>query len=315
MEPTAVTDPLSWPDVIDLQFLGRAGRIAAGAIRTPAGALVVDPGPATCLPVLLDGLAASGIAPEGLHGLLLTHIHLDHAGATGAIVRRYPHVMVYVHARGARHLEDPAKLVASAARLYGDQMDRLWGEFVSVPPANIVVPQDGDVLDVGGAGFDVAYTTGHASHHACYRDRRSGVVYAGDTGGIRVGPSVYVLPPTPPPDIDVQAWHASIGRLRAWAPSAVFVTHFGLYRDAAAHLDALGDELDAWDRIAGEILDGVPAGDRAQRFAHQVRARIRQRVGSDEAESYREVISLEDCWSGLERAWQQRRSRGGTDGH
>ena len=275
-----MNDSSAWPRVVDLQFLGRPGRISAGAIDTPAGVLVVDPGPASCLPALVGGLAALGCAPRDLHGLLLTHIHLDHAGAAGTIVRQHPHVKVYVHGRGAPHLVDPAKLLASATQLYGDQMDRLWGEFAAVPTANLVVPADGAVLDVGGARFDVAYTAGHASHHACYRDRRSGVVFAGDTGGIRVGPSPYVLPPTPPPDIDVRAWQVSLARVRAWEPSGVFISHFGLYRDAAAHLDALGRELDAWDqnrrddsrrRSAGRADVGVCGGGS--------RARPRERLG------------------------------------
>jgi glyoxylase-like metal-dependent hydrolase (beta-lactamase superfamily II) len=302
-----MSEATSWPRVIDLQFLGHRGRIAAGAIQTPAGAVVIDPGPASCLPALVRGLAALDITPLDLHGLLLTHIHLDHGGAAGAIVRQYPHVKVYVHDRGAPHLADPAKLLASATRLYGDQMDRLWGEFAAVPEANLVVPADGDVLDLGGALFDVAYTAGHASHHVCYRDRRSGVVYAGDTGGIRVGPSPYVLPPTPPPDIDVRAWQASLARLRAWEPSGVFVTHFGLYRDAAAHLDALSRELDAWDELAGTIVDDVSEESRMSTFVAAVRERVRQRVSAEEAASYRESMSLEDCWAGLERYWKKQR--------
>ena len=300
-----MSDASSWPQVVDLRFLGRGGRISAGAIHTPAGVLLVDPGPASCLPALVGGLAAIGIVPRDLHGLLLTHIHLDHAGAAGTIVRQHPHVRVYVHGRGAPHLADPTKLVASAARLYGDQMDRLWGEFAAVPAANLDVPADGDVLDFGGALFDVAYTAGHASHHLCYRDRRSGVVYAGDTGGIRVGPSPYVLPPTPPPDIDVRAWQASIARVRAWQPTGVFVTHFGLYRDADAHFDALSLELDVWDDLAGTILAGVAPESRMSTFVEAVRERVRQRVSAEEAESYRNSMSLEDCWAGLERYWQK----------
>ena len=309
-----MTDASSWPGVIDLQFLGYPGRIAAGVIETPAGAIVVDPGPASCLPALLGGLASLGLTPDGLHGIFLTHIHLDHGGAAGSLVRRHPHLKVYVHAKGAPHLVDPARLLASATRLYGDQMGRLWGEFAAVPDGNLAVPADGDVLDLGGARFDVAYTPGHASHHVCYRDRRSGVIYAGDTGGIRVGPSPYVLPPTPPPDIDVRAWQASIARLRGWEPSAVFVTHFGLHRDAGAHLGALGDELDAWDGLAGAILAGGPTESRLSRFIEAVRARIGERVTPAEAEAYRHSMSLEDCWAGLERYWMKGRNGGGSDG-
>jgi glyoxylase-like metal-dependent hydrolase (beta-lactamase superfamily II) len=309
-----MSDASPWPHVVDLRFLGRAGRIAAGAIPTPAGVLVVDPGPASCLPALLAGLDAMGVAPRDVHALLLTHIHLDHGGAAGTIVRRHPRVKVYVHPKGAPHLTDPAKLLASATRLYGDQMDRLWGEFAAVPAANLVVPVDGEALDFGGARFEVGYTAGHASHHLCYLDRRSGVAYAGDTGGIRVGPSPYVLPPTPPPDIDVRAWQASIARVRAWDPSGVFVTHFGLYRDAAAHFDALSGELDAWERLVGTILADAPAEARLSRFIASVRERVRDRVSAEEAESYRESMSLEDCWAGLERYWRKHRNPGGGDG-
>jgi glyoxylase-like metal-dependent hydrolase (beta-lactamase superfamily II) len=307
-------DASPWPRVVDLKFLGRAGRIGTGVVPTPAGALVVDPGPASCLPTLVGGLAGLGLAPGDVHAVLLTHIHLDHGGAAGTIVARYPHVKVYVHARGAPHLSDPSKLLASATRLYGDQMDRLWGEFAAVPASSLVIPADGDVLNFGGALFDVAYTPGHASHHVCYRDRRSGVVYAGDTAGIRVGPSPFVLPPTPPPDIDVRSWQASLARLRAWEPAGVFVTHFGLYRDAGAHLDALSRELDAWDDLVGRILADVPAETRAAAFAEAVRERVRQRVSADEVEAYRESISLGDCWAGLERYRAGLRNRGGADG-
>jgi glyoxylase-like metal-dependent hydrolase (beta-lactamase superfamily II) len=304
----------AWPRALDLQFLGRRGRIAAALIEAPGGALIVDPGPTSCLGALLGGLADAGVAPADVHGLLLTHIHLDHAGAAGTIVHRYPHVKVYVHARGAPHLADPARLLASATRLYGDDMDRLWGEFAPVPSANLVVPADGGVLVAGGAAFDVAYTTGHASHHVCYRDHRSGVVYAGDTGGIRVGPSPYVLPPTPPPDIDIRAWQQSLARLRAWEPAGIFVTHFGLHRDAAVHLDVLRRELDAWDDLAGRILAGVAPGDRLSAFVDAVRSRIRARVTDEEVQAYDESMSLEDCWAGLERYWTKVRSQGDANG-
>lgn len=297
----------SLPIVVDLEFLGRPGRIAAGVIRTPVGALIVDPGPASCLPRLAYGLSGHRIEPQDLHGILLTHIHLDHAGAAGTLVRRHPHLKVYVHERGAPHLVDPSRLLASAGRLYGEDMDRLWGEFAPVPAANLHIPAEGEVLAFGDIEIDVAYTRGHASHHVCYRDRNSGIVFAGDTGGIRVGPSVYVLPPTPPPEIDVAAWHASVVRLRAWRPSGVFITHFGLHRDAEAHLDALTLELDAWDRLAEEILSGDgDEGTRSRQFVESIRGRIRQRVTRDEAAAYRDAMSLEDCWAGLARYRQKK---------
>jgi len=171
-------------------------------------------------------LATLGVEPGDLHGVLLTHIHLDHGGAAGTLVRQHPWMKVYVHGRGAPHLVDPAKLLASATRLYGDQMDRLWGEFAPVPAGNIVVPADGGVIDVGGAAFDVAHTAGHASHHVCYRDRRSGVVYAGDTGvsGSARAPTSCRRPPARHRRARVAGEPRHAARMGA---CGVFVTHFG----------------------------------------------------------------------------------------
>jgi glyoxylase-like metal-dependent hydrolase (beta-lactamase superfamily II) len=312
----------SRPRTIDLHFQQRPRSIATGVVETPDGVLLVDPGPASCLGPLERGLAELGIAPRDVRGLLLTHIHLDHAGASGTIAGRFPDVTVYVHERGAPHLADPSKLLASARRLYGDQMDRLWGEFVPVPADRLRVLVDGETIRFGGVAIDVAYTLGHASHHAAFFDRASGMVFAGDTGGIRVGPSLYVLPPTPPPDIDIPAWHESIGRMRRWEPEGVFVTHFGAYDDGAAHLGALASELDAWLALTDELMTrGTAPEDRLTRFIATVRARIAARVTPAEAEAFRHAMSLDDCWTGLERFWTRRvasdaarRQAGGTGG-
>lgn len=298
--------------VIDLQFLGRARAIATGVIDTPSGVLLVDPGPTTCLATLENALAQSGIRPSDLHGLLLTHIHLDHAGATGTLVARHPHLTVYVHERGAPHLIDPSRLLASAHRLYGADMDRLWGEFVLVPAGRVRVLVDGETLRFGGARIEVAYTRGHASHHACFFDARAGIAYAGDTGGIRVGPSPYVLPPTPPPDIDIARWLGSLDRIRAWQPSAVFVTHFGLHEGAGVHLDALGAELVRWNALTAELMTREPdPGRRKARFIDEVRAHVAASVTPAEAEAYRRAMSLDDCWAGLARYWDTQHGDGG----
>jgi glyoxylase-like metal-dependent hydrolase (beta-lactamase superfamily II) len=297
--------------VIDLQFLGRPRAIATGVVDTPSGVLLVDPGPTTCLATLESSLAHAGIRPSDLHGLLLTHIHLDHAGATGTLVRRHPHLTVYVHERGAPHLIDPAKLLASARRLYGADMDRLWGEFAVVPAERVRVLVDGETLPFGGAGIAVAYTRGHASHHACFFDARTGVAYVGDTGGIRVGSSLYVLPPTPPPDIDIPSWLASLDRIAAWQPSGVFVTHFGWYGDAAAHLAALRAELNAWEAMTADLMTCEPDAERRKaRFIERVREGIATRVTGAEAEAYRRAMSLDDCWAGLARYWDKKTGAG-----
>src|SRR5262245_10058918 len=197
---------LSW---VDLRFLGRSNVIASGVIESAAGVAIVDPGPTSCLETLELDLQGRGIRWPDVRHILLTHIHLDHAGATGTIVRAHPHVTVYVHESGTRHLVDPKKLVDSATRLYGDQMDRLWGEFAAVPVDRIVSLAGGERIDAGGRPFDVAYTPGHASHHVSFFDASSGVAFVGDTAGVSVDGG-YVLPPTPPPDIDLEAWAVSV---------------------------------------------------------------------------------------------------------
>lgn len=292
--------------VIDLQFLGRPRAIATGVIETPDGILLVDPGPTTCLATLEGALAEAGVPMADVRGLLLTHIHLDHAGATGTLARRHPGLTVYVHERGAPHLIDPAKLLASAQRLYGDDMDRLWGEFAPVPSARVRVLVDGETLAFGGAAIDVIYTRGHASHHACFFDRRSGTAFAGDTGGIRVGPSDYVLPPTPPPDIDVALWLASLDRIEAWGASRIFVTHFGPYDRVREHLAALRAELRRWEGWTADLMTGsVPAEARQARFIELARAGIEAQVTGEEAAAYRRAMSLDDCWLGLARYWEK----------
>jgi glyoxylase-like metal-dependent hydrolase (beta-lactamase superfamily II) len=294
---------------LDLSFLGRPHVIATGVVQTPAGVLLVDPGPASCLPTLRAELAAAGIGPKDLAGLLLTHIHLDHAGATGVLVREFPHLTAYVHERGAAHLVDPSKLLASATRLYGADMDRLWGEFAAVPADRVRPLAGGERLDFNGYPIEVAYTPGHASHHVSYHDEATGILYAGDTGGIRIAGQAYVLPPTPPPDIDFDLWRASLAQFRRWAPTGVFVTHFGFSADAEAHLEMLAEELDAWERVSRDLIDLEAPDARSRRFAEGVIARITDRVGPDAAAAYQAAVPLDHCWAGLQRYWEKK-SRG-----
>ncbi|MGI8632605.1 MAG: MBL fold metallo-hydrolase, partial [Solirubrobacterales bacterium] len=181
---------------------------------------------------------------------LLTHIHLDHAGVTGALVERFPGLEVCVHERGAPHVIDPSKLVRSAERLYGEDMQRLWGRIVPVPEANVRVLGGGEVLD---GDIEVAYTPGHASHHVNYFAGE--VAFAGDVAGVRIPPSAYVMPPTPPPDIDLERWRESLDLLEARAPRRIAITHFGsVDDDIGAHLAALRERMDAWESEA-QALD------------------------------------------------------------
>jgi len=296
---------------VDLLFRGRSRAIASAAIVTTAGVLIVDPGPSTCRERLMSELATAGIGPADVTGLLLTHIHLDHAGASGTLVREYPHLRVYVHERGARHLIDPSKLLASATRLYGDEMDTLWGEFALVPAGQITALTGGEVLEFGDRRIDVAEFRGHASHHVGYFDRRTGIVYAGDTAGIRTGEDLYVYPPTPPPDIDLESWLETVGLMRGWSPAGVFITHFGYKADAAAHLDMLEDEIRHWREFSGELLkSGQTEADLEPQFIDGILARIAARIGADAAAQYAAAAPLSHCWWGLVRYWQKRAERG-----
>ena len=250
--------------LIDVHHLGLERVIGAYLVD----GCLVDPGPASGVDALLEGLA--GEVPDRI---LLTHIHLDHAGATGVLVRRWPHVEVLVHERGARHVVDPGKLVASARRLYGDDMDRLWGEIVPVPAERVTALTGGETLR---GGWRVAYTPGHASHHVVYLHGATGTVYAGDAVGVRIGDGP-VVAPTPPPDVDVPAWHASLDRVAAWRPERIAVTHFGVHgpelldatRAALERQAALAAELDLEAFVArmGDEL-GTPAYELAVPYHH-----------------------------------------------
>jgi glyoxylase-like metal-dependent hydrolase (beta-lactamase superfamily II) len=252
--------------------------------------VLVDPGPSSCLPTLLDALG-EGFEPRAL---LLTHIHLDHAGATGTLVERWPAVEVYVHERGAKHMADPTRLVESASRLYGEDMDRLWGEMRGVPEKNLRVLHGGETI-LDGA-YEVAYTPGHASHHVSYR--HDGTAFVGDVGGVRITEAGMTIPPTPPPDIDVGAWHESIALLRRWAPDRLAMTHFGAGEDPPAQLDELEGRLDEWSALAHDRdRDG---------FISAVGAEIRRHATPEQAVAYQQAAPVEQLYAGYERYWSQR---------
>src|ERR1035437_2713441 len=219
--------------VIDVMHLGRERVIGCWQVDD----VLIDPGPGSTLPVLLDALG-----DERPRAVLLTHIHPDHAGATGALLERWPDVEVYVHELGAPHLIDPSRLIDSAMRLYGDRMDRLWGEMLPVPERNLHVLTGGERL-LGGR-FEVAYTPGHASHHVSYRHDTT--AFVGDVGGVRIAEGWLPLPPPPPPDIDVEAWHESLDMIAAWKPERLAMTHFGAGEDGEQQLTEVGTRLDDW---------------------------------------------------------------------
>jgi glyoxylase-like metal-dependent hydrolase (beta-lactamase superfamily II) len=196
--------------------------------------------------VLLDGVREAGVAPEAISKLIVTHIHLDHAGAVGTLVQRYPHLHVYAHEIGAPHLVDPSKLLSSATRIYGDRMEGLWGQVLAVPAANITALSDGDRVRIGTFELVALYTPGHASHHVAYLDEEHAEIFTGDVAAIRLQGFDYIRPATPPPDVDLALWSASLDRLGACNPRTIHLTHFGSFSDVGRHLAVTQEQLLAW---------------------------------------------------------------------
>jgi glyoxylase-like metal-dependent hydrolase (beta-lactamase superfamily II) len=264
---------------IDVRHQGRERVICAFEVD----GFIVDPGPTTSLDALGD---------EEPRGLLLTHIHLDHAGGTGVLVRRFPDLPVYVHERGAPHLVDPSKLLSSAKRVYGDEMDTLWGEFAAVPERNIRPLAGGETVE----GFRVEYTPGHAVHHVSYLHEATGDAYVGDVGGVRIPPHSHTYAPTPPPDIDIPVWLESIERVRALHPGALCLTHFGRFEDVDAQLDAVAAYLDRRQQPVAT----------QEEFEQQVIGEAVEAAGAQDAATYFQAAPPDQIWWGLKRYWEKR---------
>ena len=271
---------------IDVKHLGRAHVICAYEVD----GLVVDPGPSSCLDTLLDGLGAEPRA------LLLTHIHLDHAGATGVLMRRFPHLTVYVHELGAPHLVDPSKLLQSAGRLYGDRMELLWGEVAPADPERIQTLQGGETVE----GMRVAYTPGHASHHVSYFHEATGDAYVGDMAGVRLPGHPYTVAPTPPPDVDVDAWLESVDAIEDAGPRALCLTHFGRHEDVDAQLDRVRESLHTRSERARD--------DTPEEFAAWSETETRAAVDPATADALLQAAPPDQLGLGLRRYWDKKRN-------
>ncbi len=267
---------------VDLLHLGRPGAIAAHLF----GDVIVDPGAEKTIDRVLEAL--DGRAPRAV---LLTHIHFDHAGGAGALVERFPDLEVWVHELGAPHVSDPARLVASARRVYGDYFEQLWGKVVPVPAANLRVVRGGET----DGDWKVAYTPGHAKHHVSYLHRPSRTAFTGDVSGIRIGDGP-AFPPTPPPDIDPPLWHGSLDAIAAWDPARLVYSHFGVSTDPAAHLAGMHEALDAFAE-ASRTTDAVG-------FATWIRAWLEARTSADAVDHYYWASPFEGMWGGFDR-WRQ----------
>jgi glyoxylase-like metal-dependent hydrolase (beta-lactamase superfamily II) len=271
---------------LDLNFGGRPHAIGVYVVDTADGPALFDCGPTSTLPALEAGLAEHDLRIEDIRHLLLSHIHLDHAGAAGPLVRRHPGLTVWVSEIGAPHLIDPSRLERSARRLYGESFDPLWGELAPVPAENVRIAH-GDVL-----GWEAFPTIGHASHHISYF--LNGTLLVGDAAGVRMPGASYVLPVSPPPDVDVEGWHATVDAIRARRPERLALIHFGVHEDVDAHLDRLELELDRW---AERVRDGMEQED----FVDAARAD----AGVD-ADLYDRVAPFWQSWQGMKRYWEQR---------
>ena len=292
---------------LDLHFYGVDGVIASVVLHGPGGVAIIDPGPSSTLPALRAGLEQAGIALADVRSILLTHIHLDHAGATGTLVLENPAIQVYVHEKGAPHMVDPSKLIASATRLWGDEMDRLWGEMRPVPVENLRILRGGERIAAGGRDLDVAYTPGHASHHVSYFSADAGIAFVGDTAGVRLQAGHYVMPPTPPPDIDLEAWRGSFARISAWGPETLFITHFGPFAAVAAHLTAMADHLELTSALVKASLERSGTDEEREAwFTGEIRRELRRRMSESDAHAYEVAGRFDLSWRGLARYWKNR---------
>lgn len=296
---------------IDVEHQGRKAYVAVQVLATDRGPVLIDTGPASTLPALEAGLAARGLGVRDLQAVLLSHIHLDHAGAAGVLARSNPELAVYVHERGAPHLVDPSKLLASATRIYGDRMDSLWGPFLPIAPGRVVGLAGGETLEIGGRRFEVIYTPGHASHHVSYLESATATAYIGDTGGIRVPSLLRALPVTPPPDFDLERWTASLDALTAWGPRRLFRTHYGFDSDPMASLAELRQGLTEWADSARLLLDDRTLSDaeRAERFQAGILAWLAGKATAAELATYAGFADFRASYHGLARYWEKRGAR------
>ena len=277
------------PDPLDLHHLGDERVIGVYLLETEDGLALQDCGPSTCIPSLKERLAERGLALTDLRHLLLSHIHLDHAGAAGALVREHPGLQVHVSEIGAPHVVDPSRLEASARRLYEDEFDVLWGELAPVPEQNV------HVVGAKVLGLDCFPSPGHAAHHVCYLDGE-GTLYAGDAAGVRVLPDRHIWPVSPPPEVDLDAWEHTIDELELRAPERLALIHFGVVDQPRDHLRRLRRQLRLWGQRVRQGMD-------EDEFIEAARADLDEEA--DEAPYYERAAPLWQSYRGLKRYWDK----------
>jgi glyoxylase-like metal-dependent hydrolase (beta-lactamase superfamily II) len=293
--------------VLGLNWMGRPHSIGAVLLESGSHYAILDPGPASTLETLRAHLLSRGLSVSDLEAILLTHIHLDHAGATGTLLRENSNLRVFVHSKGAAHLVDPSKLLASAERLWGDDLPRLFGETLGVPEQNIQILDGGETLSLGTRKMDVIYTPGHASHHVTYLDEQDGVAFAGDTAGIRIANGPYIMPATPPPDIDLAVWEQSLAAILDRRPSKLFVTHFGYAENAAKHIADFRERLHLWTDITEKALQATADVEGAlEFFLKQTQAEMLEYLSPADVEQHAFTAGLPLSFLGLARYIRKR---------
>jgi len=293
--------------VLDLNWMGRPHSIGAVLLESDGHNAILDPGPASTLEALRAQLQLRGLSVADLDAILLTHIHLDHAGASGTLLGENPNLRVFVHSNGAAHLADPSKLLASAGRLWGDDLQRLFGETLAVPQENIQILDGEETVSVGTRKIEVIYTPGHASHHVTYFDEQEGVAFAGDTAGIRIANGPYIMPATPPPDIDLAVWEQSFAAILDRQPSKLFVTHFGYAGNPAKHIADFRERLHLWAEITERAMQS--SSDIAvalQFFLEQTQTEMREYLSEADAEQHAFTAGLPLSFLGLARHIRKR---------
>ncbi|NLT72235.1 MAG: MBL fold metallo-hydrolase [Verrucomicrobiaceae bacterium] len=290
--------------VIDLQFQNIPGVIAAFVVEGPDGTILIETGPESTRDNLLAGLSGHGLAPEDLAGVFVTHIHLDHAGAAGWFAARG--IPVYVHERGARHLIDPGRLVASAREVYGDRFDALWGAMVPAPAEWVRPLSDGAAVDIAGLRVEAIETPGHAFHHHAFR--LGDTIFAGDAAGARLGENAYTSVTSAPPQFDLAHTLASVAKLRSLAPATLYLTHFGAVPDPDAHLahyaETVETNADFVRQRLAEEFDELSLQVAYEAF--QFEQAFRHQLPRDLWDRYEAINGTAMCADGMRLYWEKR---------
>jgi glyoxylase-like metal-dependent hydrolase (beta-lactamase superfamily II) len=296
--------------LIDLNWTNRPHAIASLLIDSSGVRGLIDPGPESTLDTLRAALHSRSLDVQSLDFLILTHIHLDHAGATGALVHENPRLRVYVHQFGATHMVDPSRLLTSAGRLYGGNLIPLYGECAPVPEAALLPLDGGEKIQIGDVELDVFYTPGHASHHLSFWHAPSRTAFVGDTAGIRVQGDSFLLPATPPPDVDMELWNQSLDTIASWQPKRLFLSHFGFIENPAAHIQLYRDRLRDWTALTHRLLEENETPEAAeQKFVESVSSEVRSTLPPETAELYIFNGGLGLSWRGLVRYLRKKTQR------